>query len=72
VAYTCNHSYSRGRDQDDHGSKPAQANSSRPYLEKTHHKKGLVVEWLKMEALSSNPSTTQKKKKKREALKYVV
>jgi hypothetical protein len=28
---------------------------------KTHHKKGLV-EWLKVKALSSNPSTTKKKK----------
>jgi hypothetical protein len=29
--------------------------------EKTYHKKGLV-EWLKVKALSSNPSTTEKKK----------
>jgi hypothetical protein len=35
----------------------------RPYLEKTHHKKGLV-EWLKCEALSSNPSIAKKEKKK--------
>jgi hypothetical protein len=28
VAHTCNPSYSRGRDQEDRGSKPAQANSS--------------------------------------------
>jgi hypothetical protein len=27
VAHTCNPSYSAGRDQEDHGSKPAQANS---------------------------------------------
>jgi hypothetical protein len=33
VAYACNPNYSRGRDQEDRGSKPAQ-----PYLEKTHHK----------------------------------
>jgi hypothetical protein len=31
-------------------------------LKKTHHKKGLV-EWLKVEALSSNPNTAKKKKK---------
>jgi hypothetical protein len=31
----------------------------RPYLEKKHHKKGLV-EWLKVKALSSNPSTANK------------
>jgi hypothetical protein len=30
---------------------------------KTHHKNGLI-EWLKVKALSSNPSTTGKKKKK--------
>jgi hypothetical protein len=28
----------------------------RPYLKKIYHKKGLV-EWLKVKALSSNPST---------------
>jgi hypothetical protein len=43
VANTCNPSYSGGKDQEDLGSKPAQANSSRdPILKKTHHKKGLV------------------------------
>jgi hypothetical protein len=31
----------------DHGSKPAWANSLRPYLEKPHQKKGLV-EWLEV------------------------
>jgi hypothetical protein len=39
--------------------KPARANSFlRPHLEKTHHKKG-IVEWLKVKALSSTPSTTK-------------
>jgi hypothetical protein len=33
-------------------------------LKTTHHIKGLV-EWLKVKALSSNPSTAKKKKKKR-------
>jgi hypothetical protein len=43
--------------------KPAWANSSRDsILKKIHYKKGLV-EWLKVKALSSNPSTTKKKKK---------
>jgi hypothetical protein len=32
---------------------------TKPYLEKTHHKKG-VVEWLKIQALSSSPSTIKK------------
>jgi hypothetical protein len=35
----------------------------KPYLKKTHHKKGLV-DWLKVKALNSNPSTVKKKKKK--------
>jgi hypothetical protein len=64
MAHTNNHSYSGGRDQEDCGSKPAQANSSmRPYLEKPFTKIGLV-EWCKVKALSSSPSTTKKKKKK--------
>jgi hypothetical protein len=42
---TCNPSYSGGRDEKHHSSKPA--GILRPYLEKTHHKKGLV-EWLKV------------------------
>jgi hypothetical protein len=64
VAHACNPSDSGGRDQEDHGSKPAWANSSRtaPHLENIHCKKGLV-EWLKVKALNSNSSTTKKKKK---------
>jgi hypothetical protein len=39
VAHTCNPSYSGGRDEEDCGSKPAQANSSRnAILKKTQHK----------------------------------
>jgi hypothetical protein len=34
---------------------------TRPYLEKTHHQKGML-EWLKVYALSLNPSTGKKKK----------
>jgi hypothetical protein len=44
-AHTCNPSYSGGRDQKDHVSKPALASSSqdtRPHLKKSHHKIGLV------------------------------
>jgi hypothetical protein len=37
VAY--NPSYSGDRDQEDHSLKPTQAKFSRPYLEKTQHKK---------------------------------
>jgi hypothetical protein len=48
VAHACNPSYSGGRDQDDHSSKPAQANSSmRPYLKKPFTKIRLM-EWLKV------------------------
>jgi hypothetical protein len=62
VAHIFNPSYSGGRDQEDHVSKPVQANSfARPYLEKSFTKIGLV-EWLKVKALSSSPSTKKKKK----------
>jgi hypothetical protein len=48
VAHSGNPNYSGGRDQEDCGSKPAWENSStRPYFEKTLHKKGLV-KWLKV------------------------
>jgi hypothetical protein len=64
VAHTSNPSYSGGKDQEDHSLRPAQANSSvRLYLKKPFTKIGLV-EWLKVKALSSSPSTTKKKKKR--------
>jgi hypothetical protein len=48
VAHTYNPSSSGGRYQQDHSSKPAQANSSRDSIwKKSHHKKQLV-EWLKV------------------------
>jgi hypothetical protein len=67
VAHTCNPSYSGDRDQENLGSEPAQANSLRDPISKspshTHiHKIGLV-EWLKVKAMSSSPSTEKKKKK---------
>jgi hypothetical protein len=41
VAHTCNPSYSEGRDQEDHGSKPAWGSSLRnPVLKKTITGKG--------------------------------
>jgi hypothetical protein len=59
-AHACNPSYSEGTDQEDRGSQPAWADSSaRPYLEKPFTKIGLV-EWLKVKALSSSPSTEKK------------
>jgi hypothetical protein len=42
VAHTCHPSYSGGRDQEDHGSKPAWANSSRDPISKNTHYKGLA------------------------------
>jgi hypothetical protein len=60
MAHAYNPSYSRGRDQKDHGSKPAQANSSvRTYLEKPFTNIRLV-EWVKVKGLSSSPSTAKK------------
>jgi hypothetical protein len=44
----------------------------RPYLESTQHKNELVMCTLKVYALSSNPSTVKKKKRKRTfKLKYL-
>jgi hypothetical protein len=40
VAHSCNPSYLGGRDQEDHCSKPPQANGLQdPILKKTHHTK---------------------------------
>jgi hypothetical protein len=61
VAYTCNPTCSGSRDQEDPGSKPPQANSSRDPILKIPNTKKELVEWLKVWTLSSNPSTTRKK-----------
>jgi hypothetical protein len=72
VAHTCNLSYSGGRDQEDHSSKPATGKQFlRPYLKNTQHKTGLADASSsslpsKREALSSNRSTTKKIKRERE------
>jgi hypothetical protein len=64
VAHTYNPSYSGSRDQEDQGSKPTQANSLRDTcLKKPFTKKVGLVEWLKVKALSSSPSTVKKKNK---------
>jgi hypothetical protein len=39
VTHTYNPSYSRGRDQEDHGSKPAQANNSQDPIQKNPSQK---------------------------------
>jgi hypothetical protein len=59
VAHLSNPSYSGSRDQEAFGSKPAWADTSR-----NPHHKNLLMEELKVKALSSNPSTTTKKRKK--------
>jgi hypothetical protein len=62
VVHTCNPSNSGGRDEEDRSLEPAWANNStRPYLEKPFTNIELV-EWLKVKALSSNPSTAKKQK----------
>jgi hypothetical protein len=71
MAHVYNPSYSGGRDQEDHDLKPVQANSLRdPISNKPITKIGLV-EWLKMKALSSSPSTAKKKKKEKRKEKTV-
>jgi hypothetical protein len=71
VAHSCNLNYSGGRDQEDCCLKPAWANSStRPYLVKPFTKIGLV-DWLKVKALSSRPSTSKTKKKERKKVLWL-
>jgi hypothetical protein len=65
VAHAYNPSYSGGRDQEDHDSKPAQSNSARDPISKKPITKIGLMEWLKVKALSSNLSTAKKKKKER-------
>jgi hypothetical protein len=48
VAHVCNPRYSGGRDQEDHGLKPTQANSSRDSILKKNIIKIELVEWLKV------------------------
>jgi hypothetical protein len=61
VPYTCNTSYSGGRDQEDRSSKPARANSSRDPISKNLSQKIGLVGWLKVKALSSSPTITKKR-----------
>jgi pSer/pThr/pTyr-binding forkhead associated (FHA) protein len=63
VAQAWNPSYSGGRDQEDQGLKPVQANSSQePISKKNQHKIGLV-EWLEV-GPEFKPQYREKKKKK--------
>jgi hypothetical protein len=63
VAQTCNPSYSKRQRSEGSQFKASLGKQfMRPYLGKPFTKIGLV-EWLKVKALSSNPSTANKKKK---------
>jgi hypothetical protein len=48
MAHACNPNYSGGIDQEDHGSKPAQANSLQDPMSKKPITKIGVVEWLEV------------------------
>jgi hypothetical protein len=61
VVHTCNPSYSGGKDQEDHGSKPVRAKKVYNPLSQKPFTKIEMVEWLKEKPLSSNPSTGKKK-----------
>jgi hypothetical protein len=64
VAHACNPSYPGGRDQEDRGLKPVWANNLRDSILKKPITKIRLLEWLKVKALSSNPSTENKAKQK--------
>jgi hypothetical protein len=59
VAHICNPSYSGGRDQDNHGSRPGWTNSLRDPISKSPSKIELV-EWLKVKALNLSPNGAKK------------
>jgi hypothetical protein len=61
VAHACNPSYSKGRDQEEHGSKSAWQIVCET-LSRKLFPKIVLVEWLKVKALISSPSTRKKKK----------
>jgi hypothetical protein len=46
VAHACNPSYWEGRDEEDHSSRPAQANSSQDPISQIPNTKKELVEWL--------------------------
>jgi hypothetical protein len=69
-AHTSNPRHLGSRDQEDHGLKPAQTNSSQDPISKMHNTKmgwksgaNGTAPTTKHEALSSKPSNTKKKKK---------
>jgi hypothetical protein len=61
VAHTCNPGYSEAEIRGSQFEASPAKEFLRPYLEKPFTKIGLV-EWLKIESLSSHPRTAKKKK----------
>jgi hypothetical protein len=61
VPHAYNPNYSGGRNQEDCGSKPAQADNSLDPISKIPITKIGLVEWLKVKALSSRLSIAKKK-----------
>jgi hypothetical protein len=67
MAHTCNSSYSGGRDQEDHGLKPAQANNQKP----SQKRNGGVSQGI---GLEFKPQYRKKKKRRsqKELLKFLT
>jgi hypothetical protein len=63
VAHACNPSHSGGREQENRGSKPSGANSSRDPISKKPFTKKRTGGVAQGEGPTSNPSTTKRKKK---------
>jgi hypothetical protein len=61
VVHACSPSYSGGRDQENLGSNLARGKISEDPISKIPFTKVELVEWLKVKALSSIPSTVKKK-----------
>jgi hypothetical protein len=61
VAHACNPSYSEGRDQEDHGLKPAQANSSGDFISQNPITKIWAGRVAQSEGPEFNPQHCKKK-----------
>jgi hypothetical protein len=73
VAHTCNPSYSGGKDRENHGSKPAQANiSTRSYLEKNPSEKKKGCWSGQGVGAEFNPQYHKKKKKERKKINWTL
>jgi hypothetical protein len=68
LVHACNPSYSGGRDQEDHGQKPAQADSSRDPILKNPSQKYRSGGVVQGEGPEFKPQYRKKKKKKKKKL----